>query len=528
MRRHPTGSDEMTDNTRNRDEGSSLILALIVILIGTMMVLPVMNYTMSVMRANRATSGKNVRVEAVKAGLRTALYDPLKLYQACAGAGATNGNVLGVPPGLNITTKCTVTGSAFQDVPSEQRYALTTTQVGSNALIPPPYVAEPERPDLNGTMSALWCTSMVNAVPTAKIPCGKPYPFNGDANTSRWLADTGTTSEGGKIFTPYLPPVSNSLAYNGGYDMPGGGCKVYFPGRYTDDVVITGPTPVYFTSGIYYFEKTVRISGDATIVVGSGSAPGCVESDAVAVADAVNAPFDAYSNGVGGTWVFGLDGRLVIDTATASTGTGVDLQFNRRLVANTDPAAVMNEVSIMSVNGVVSGADTVDLDIPGQLHVPETMVFGATPVDALTNFYKASNLISSVAPPVPCAGPPTAVALGCAIIDINLTTAAKVNVRIPGYVSVPQGSMSLNVAAGANVNKTISFSGGILTAQMYLPGLAPDYLQLGLLNPVVQKTFKIVTQTDPGGPQVTSVALVQVNETGGYAINSWVVQTTGT
>ena len=226
MRRRTTTPVELTDDTRDRDEGSSLILALIVILIGAMMVLPVMNYTMSVLRANRATSGKNVRVEAVKGGLRAALYDPLKLYQACIKGGALNATTLGVPPGLSITSSCTVTGSAFQDVPSEQRFALTTTQVGSNAMIPPPYVAEPERPDLQGTMSPVWCTSMVNAVPAAKVPCGKPYPMNGDGNTSRWLADVDTTSQGAKIFTPFLPPVSNSLAYSGGYDMPGGGCKV--------------------------------------------------------------------------------------------------------------------------------------------------------------------------------------------------------------------------------------------------------------------------------------------------------------
>ena len=39
-----------------------------------------------------------------------------------------------------------------------------------------------------------------------------------------------------------------------------------------------------------------------------------------------------------------------------------------------------------------------------------------------------------------------------------------------------------------------------------------------------QKTFKITTETTSGFPKVTSIALVQVNETGGYAVNSWVVQ----
>ena len=50
----------------------------------------------------------------------------------------------------------------------------------------------------------------------------------------------------------------------------------------------------------------------------------------------------------------------------------------------------------------------------------------------------------------------------------------------------------------------------------------PASLQIGLLNSVVQKTFKIVSQTKNTTPRVTATALIQVNQTGGYAINSWV------
>ena len=38
---------------------------------------------------------------------------------------------------------------------------------------------------------------------------------------------------------------------------------VYFPGTYQDDLIISGSTPVYFASGIYYFEKKVEITGNA-------------------------------------------------------------------------------------------------------------------------------------------------------------------------------------------------------------------------------------------------------------------------
>ena len=517
-----------------RDEGSALIMALITVIIGTMIVLPIMNYTMAVLRANKATGGKNVRVEAVKGGLRSVLYDGLKLYQACVESGYSSVAAvrLAVPPGLDIESSCTTTGSAQQNVPSDQRYALATTLVGSNAMIPAPYVAGPGEDDLAGTISPVWCTSMIDAQPAARVPCGRPYPMNGDVDPARWIDDADPVSTKDTIFSPYLPPVAKAFGFAGGFNMPDDDCTVFFPGRYLDDVVITGPKPVYFVSGIYYFEKTVHISGDADIVVGSGAAPGCVDSDAIAVADAVDAPFDAFSNGVGGTWVFGLDGRLVIDNSTPSVADGISLVFNRRLVnpKDTSSSVIMNEVSIMSVNGVRTGPETTsNLDLP-QLQVPATQVYvndKVDPVDPLEHYYQASNLVSPLLPPVPCAAPPTPVVVGCSIIDINLTATTAVKIKVPGYVAVPQGAMSLMVTPGANVGKWISFGGGILTAQLSVPAAAPDYLQLGLLNPVVQKTFRIVTNTTGPGSQVTSVALVKVNETGGHKINSWVVQTTG-
>ncbi len=510
---------------RDRDQGSTLIFALVCILLGSLIVLPLMNYTMSVLRADRVRSNLTERTEAVKGGLRAALYDPVALYQACVNSGRTTAVQLAVPPGLGISSYCTTTKDALQDVPSDQRYAVATTQVGSNALIPAPYTAPPDRPDLEGTMGTAWCTSLAATEP---IPCGKPYPNNGSATTTQWQADVSVTTAGAKIFTPSLPPFSNYLAYAGGYDMPvgdSGPCKVYFPGKYTDDVVLTGTTPIYFVSGVYYFEKALRISGDAQVVAGTGSTPGCVESDAVAVADAIGAPFDASSSGVGATFVFGANGRLVIDNATA--GSSTKFVMNRRLVADEDPLSVLNDVSIMSVNGVFNGTSTTALDLPGQLNVPVTPVLNGpdTSPDPWTHFYKASNLVSTVTAPVGCSLPLTAVVPSCPIIDVQFSTTSTVTVKIPGYISVPQGSVSVASTAGSEVNKSLTFGGGILAAQVGVTGPAPAFLQLGLLNPVVQKTFKIVTETTSGTPRVTATALVQVNETGGHAVNSWVVTT---
>jgi len=380
-----------------------LILVLVVIMIGAFFVLPMMTYIMTVNQASRMRIQGANSSEVVRGGLRSVLYDPSALYSACAASGISDPTAinLAVPPGLSITTKCTTVSNQQQFVPTDLRWALTTTMAGAAAVIPPPYDAPPSRPELDGTISEQWCTSAVSE----SVPCGKTFPGNlSDATTyANWPAEATTTSTGSKIFLPYLPSVIDAAGFAGGYNVDVGGgaiCKVYFPGRYTDDVVITGTTPVYFVSGIYYFEKTLRFSGDAQVVVGAGATDGCIDSDAVAVADAGYA--DATSNGVGATFVFGAAGRMMIDTATPSvSGKGVSVVFNRRLVDPLDADVVMNNISVMSVNGIVPplGVATLDYDSPGVLHVPASKVYGDPLVEPLNQHYSASTLIPTAVPP---------------------------------------------------------------------------------------------------------------------------------
>jgi hypothetical protein len=515
---------------RSGDEGSALIICLFLMAVTGFFILPIMSYTMTVLQGNKVVKDKASRSEAVRGGLRVALLDPTKLYSACKSAGPTVSVDLATPPSTSsglpsLSTKCFKVADAFQNLPDQQRWALTTTQNGSQVVIPPP---DP----IDGTISALWCTSKLS-VP--QIPCGKAYPGNGSATTNAWWQPgvANSTSTANQIFVPFLPASDLDIQPRTGFNMPswnpGGECNVFFPGTYPDDVVITGTKPAYFVSGIYYFKKTLRITGGATVVVGTGATPGCVDSDSTAAFYAEVSP-GVYPNqdqldgasGVGGTFVFGEDGRFVIDDAVA--GSAVNFTMNRRVQQVGKPEEVMNDVSIVSVNGV-PGATTTDLDIPLQLNVPASKVLHTTVTEPLSHGYSASLLVSTATAPVSCAPPPTAVTPACPIIDINFGTTRTVNVKIPGYVAVPQGSFSLVTATGMAAGKTISFGGGVLAAQVAVSAVLPASLQIGVLNPVVQKTFKIVTTTTSGTPKVTSTSLVQVNETGGYSINSMVVQT---
>ncbi|CAB4866808.1 unannotated protein [freshwater metagenome] len=466
-----------------------MIMMLVMIIICSLVVIPVLRYATAVTRSARVQQSKSMRIEAVKGGLRTALADPISLYKSCDAAGLTVSVALAEPLlTTKVASKCYKMNDVTASDPLNLRYAVATTQVGA-------------------------------AVPTDSA--GTAFPGSGAAPASAWQASAFVTPKLNTVWAPDLPAHGLNQRSNSGYAMPTGfaTCSVYFPGTYKDPLTITGSTPVFFTSGIYYFENTVRISGNANVVVGDGGTQGC-SNDQEAAFYATNAPSTHNISGLGATFVFGSTGRLVIDNVTAGN---TSIVFNQRYVAATDASTLSSAgVSIESVNGVISGGDQSDLTLAGFLSVPQSRVGGATITTAVSQSYVPSTLVPT-APIAPAVVPTNPLP----IIDINLSTAATVNVIIPGYVSVPQGLVNVNVASvAAAANKTIQLAGGVLAASYTVTDQRPASFVLGLLNPIIQKIFKIVTITDTsiGAPVITSTAIVQVNQNGAYAVNSWAVQ----
>ena len=212
--------------------------------------------------------------------------------------------------------------------------------------------------------------------------------------------------------------------------------------------------------------------------------------------------------------MFGAAGRLVVNDATA--GTGVNVQFNTRLVDVSDVSSQASKgVSIVSVNGVMNSGNYEETNLSNQLRVPKSQVqSGSTLTDANLQTYLPSTLVPSVFP-----APQTN-----AIIDVSFTGNNANTLYIPGYVAVPQGRVNISVAAGKATGKSVSMLGGVLAAMFTQSATPPATQQLGIVNRVVQKTFKVVSVTTTGLPKVTSTALVQVNDYGEFVINSWEVQ----
>jgi hypothetical protein len=482
-----------------RDEGMALVFALVFIILASMLILPMLSYSRTVMVAAGDEHRKIEHISAATGGMRVALADPIELYKACAESGLHDEFAvqLAVPSvGIPVSVRCTTLSDATELSDSDVRIAMTTTTAGSVA-------------------------------PTGTL--GDVYANSGAADPHAWWADTTTTSTGGKVFLPYLPTHNLSHPASSGYLMPAwaGTCRVFFPGTYLDPVTINDTTPTYFSSGVYYFENTVTFGAHANVVIGAGAVEGCTD-DAQAAYYAVNAPASVSVSGIGGTFIFGGAGRLVVTDGGSVNAPNV--QFNPRLVDPTDVGnAVSAGVSIISVNGAfLTSSSSSDLLEPGYIDVPKSLTEtnptdAAAPVDAASTGYKPSTLVqTSTADPTP-------------IVSVNFTGFGSAIFFVPGYVAVPQGRIDVNIGAGAGAGKSIQLLGAVLTAKVTESGDPPAMppactetgqacLQLGFENRVVQKTFKITSKTleSAGSPYIVSVAIVQVNDYGEYAINSWV------
>lgn len=500
MRRHRrVASEEAT-----RDEGSALIFAMVFIVIASFLILPMLTYSQAVMHSGGIQHRKSDRAAAVTGSMRIALADPSHLFTACSGSGLHQAVQLATVAdlGVKVLTECTTLGFANELANANLRVAMATTSVGSLAPL--------------GTIGDVYVNSGVSD--PARWTNGCVFPTVTPVPAE---CDTTTTSTGGKIFLPLLPTHALNHPASSGYMMPSwaGSCRVFFPGTYIDPVTISDNIPTFFTSGVYYFENTITFGANANVVIGEGAIEGCT-SNAEAAFYAINAPTAVSISGIGGTFIFGGSGRMVVTDSGAATGPSV--LFNARLVDPTDVGnSVTQGVSIMSVNGAfLSSTASTDLQVVGFLQVPKSRTEtnptdAVAPLDAASTHYVPSTLVPQ----------PSPAAAVTPILSVNFTGTGAATLYVPGYVSVPQGRIDISTTAAAATGKSVQLVGGVLAALFTESADLPFDLQMGFVNRVVQKTFKIVSQTDPdaGNPHVVSTAIVQVNDYGEYAVNSWVI-----
>lgn len=465
----------MSPRTRRadrRDRGAVLPLVLVLTVIAALLVVPLMTYAMAIGRANGVLSDSTAQMEAVRAGARIALADPLELFDRCD----TEAPVALPMPTLDlpIETTCRQVADVGVVDPAAVPDAAVTLQLG--ATVPSWFRGTASQPPAGATPAWWW-------------DAASPEPVSGTV----WLPD--------------LPIRVTSQPDPTGYPMPAsfGSCTVFFPGTYDTPIVLNGPT--YFASGDYTFLDDVVVVGGADVVAGYGLTAGCAD-DIQAVLDLEAEPPAQYNiSGGGATWILGGDARLVVDNRVTVDSTGalvandaglpLRLAINRRYVDA--PDAPNARVSIATVNGDAAAGDLV---VPDLLAVPSSRVATPSgPIGAVEHGYVPSTVTPLAAVPA-------------AVVDIDVSGTAAASVSISGYTAVPQGSVRVANPMGHDVRVV----GGVVAASFDV--VEPSSI-VGFVDVVLQRT--VVVETTAGG-SVMSTLTAQINESGVFEVNSWVIQ----
>ena len=323
--------------TAQRDRGAVLPMVLVTAVIGMLIVLPLLDYAITLYKSNTQLVDKTARIEGARAGLRTLLTDPQGLYEQCSSAGTTTPVQLArLDLQVTASSQCFLIGTGVANDPTALRYGNTTTQVGMNVPA-----------ELQGTTS----------------------PESGAADPTAWQASSSEVPEQDRIWSPNLPVHALDPRAADPFEMPKADpadptCNVYFPGTYRDPLVIDGLT--FFMSGIYYFEDDVVVAQGADAVVGEGYVTGCT-TDQDAAFYAIGAPATHNSTGKGATFVLGDSARFLVDDSDGSGDRSI--VFNQRYVGSNETSVLSSAgISIMTVNGSITSTDgrlsTGDIDVP--------------------------------------------------------------------------------------------------------------------------------------------------------------------
>jgi hypothetical protein len=361
------------DRRPTRDEGSVLPLILAFMVIGALIVIPMLNYASTVLRANSVAIQKTETMEQLRAGARVASADPHDLFIRCAGGTVPIPVAGALVPGTTSTCRQVSSVTVLEKL--EVPYGATAMQLGESV---PSVFSNPIAAP----------TTAENATSTDWY--GDPYDTTTCAVGS-WCPEPKQDT----IWLPPLPEVATSLQEATGHPMPAPRvCTVYFPGTYDDEVVVDGPA--YFVSGVYLFNDGLTVVGGADAVLGFGLAEGCVGNDSAAVLDMYPNPLppDLNAEGNGATLIFADEAQLVIDDTITTDGSGnivantaggaLRFEINQRYIKDVSDTAA--RVSIMTVNGDKDVDETTDpdtitygeLDVPDVLRIAESVVQTST------------------------------------------------------------------------------------------------------------------------------------------------------
>lgn len=387
-----------------RDRGSVLILILVLTVISAMVVIPIMSYTVTVMRAGDVQLRKARSIEDARGAALVAMRDADTLYSNCNGA---------LPSSIaGVSSTCEVLDTANLHPASDVPYSVAVVQ--ADATLPAGIGGSQSY--INPNTAAAWSQS---------------------ADRGDFTYD----STQAKVWVPEMPTAVVADGDVTRTTLAAGGCDVFFPGTYDQPVTISGPA--YFTSGVYTFLNTVTLTAGADVVVGMGAEEGCTDDfAATGNGGALVIPDPLNISGMGGTFVLAGMGRLVIDQA--ANGSAVRFVMNQRYVGEGElGAAASAGVSIVSANGqhepfLPGEAYDQPLSVRGVIAVPASQV--DDPIDDPDQpgddpYAHAAGYTPSVLTPKPRIAQPTATGYRTSAATSGAVGAATITWTAPNNVN---------------------------------------------------------------------------------------------
>lgn len=478
------------------DKGSVLPLVLVLTVVGSITVLALLNFAVTLFRVQPKLAERDDTFLSARSAMEMAI-----VFQRDAGPGGCftdTGPSTVTVNGFSASVGCSPAGNYFGT--ARNQFGLITTSTDPTIAV---------------------------TGPAAGAIAGERFVTGADpADTRVWYDLVGDDPENdGTHSYPSLPPVP---AYVRGTVNPPtlGSCNLYFPGRYLDPLVLNGGNH-YFASGVYYFQGAVTITGGARVVAGDGPVGGCAGGDAPASL-AGGAPTVSAITGRGATFLFGGAGRLNVVNSR--------LEMNRRVSDATTRGS--DGVSIRTINfGSAAPDPALPLPVPAPTVIPADRVFISTTYDPANTACDATLSTDRCLQNVAAhqvqlvAGGTAAKYVGSTLTALDVAVGLEQTsggpstnaVAIDGLILVPNASMVIN--GGANPNHRMQLTGGLVanTVALNHQATSANYV-VGIIDQAVQRRFALTVQVvGANGARARSEAVLDVNADGRYAINAWSV-----
>lgn len=526
---------------RQRDDGSVLILTLAFLAITGLTVVAMLTWVSTVIRVRPPLQERTSVSESVRSGIRMAInqqrvHGPDSCYDDSQTTYLNS---------YTVTITCVVDGTPDLDNPMMRgRYGVITTS--NNRTLPALYgtgtgEVKPIEGDvfvnagqlqtdtadiaiadtLYGTEYLYPSTPDIfryeHLVPTVGEPCSVAgvgaYGIGMNCGLDPWDTVAGHDPDGLGWVYPDLPPVPTQGRSATHILDIGGGCTVYFPGRYTSPLTINGGTH-YFASGVYMFEAPLTVTGDARVVFGEGRYGGCaLDATAALFRDngppVVEAPKNHAITGKGAT-------LLLADNATLNV-VNASVRINRRL--STPSTRATENMAIRTVH--TSAIQTADLTVPAD----QVMIAPGDEFTPPTREPASTHSVSSITYRSTTAG------WNDVVVSADFRGGSTTNNELvaDGAVFVPGARMEV---LADDPNYVLKIDGGIVASRVgaamtQLPSAASENYVLGARPGIIQSKFRFQATIIDGLLESHSTAELQLHQNGSYAVNNWTLDLAG-